>query len=176
MMPREAWANSRRPGKEQRFGLIGERWAMEQLESRGYRVRWLKDFQAPFDLVVNDILPIEVKIAHMKMRRVKRRQYRPAWAFRLQGGLPPEVEHIVIAICVEEDGSHTPFIIPGVWLAGKVRLVITSPPDTYSGYVSPGLRRWELVDEALARAARYNLSYSVALLAQQAPFAFPEMM
>lgn len=146
---------------EQQFGMVGELWAKAQLEARGYKVQHLDDFQAPFDLLVNDRLPVEVKIAHKRRYYVRKGYYRPAWEFKIRGGLDArEVDHVVIAICDTAQG-YIPFIIPGAWLVGKIYLRITSSPDVYAGYVSAGCRNWGLVDEVLAQVDSY--SHNIAL-------------
>jgi len=65
--------------KQQRFGLRAEQWATHYLAGLGYDARLMSRWTDSFDILVNGLLKVEVKISRPYQRQVRPGYYRPAW-------------------------------------------------------------------------------------------------
>lgn len=136
----------------QKFGLKGEIWALEQLKTLGYQAQLISGFFANIDIMLESLLPVEVKIASQTLRQVRAGYHRPCWQFDLSRCLPTKRDWLLIAICEDERGRLWPYVIYSGFLAGRsTRLQITSHPAHYSGWCSSHLNNWSLVSEVLSR-------------------------
>jgi hypothetical protein len=140
----------------QRYALDAERWTVEQLQARGYDAQLLPIWISPFDILINAILPCEVKIAKPKRQRAGRNGnvWRYRYQFKLSGN-HIDTDYVLIAICDTPDGWQ-PFIIPSWWIVGRQTLQITQlNPELYSGYVANAFNNWELIEIVLQKSLKY---------------------
>jgi hypothetical protein len=139
---------------EQEYGLSAEYWVAEQLQQKGYDANIISSYFAHYDIVVNGMLAVEVKISRQKIRYVRHGYYRPVYWFDV-ARVPKYVDSVVITICDDNDTWY-PYVIPSWRLFGKSSLNITSHPTQYSGYVSCYLDKWHIIDLVLHRLAVKN--------------------
>jgi len=137
----------------QKFGIEGDRWIIEQLEARGYDVKFDPDFfREGFDYVVNG-LPTEGKIANATRRTrtwtnrsglVQERVYH-RWQWMVHHTSHQLTDWLLILVA--DDGQDRyPFIVPGGVLLDRNNIQITSHPTKYKGWLAQWLNRWEIID------------------------------
>jgi hypothetical protein len=152
---------STRLSARQRFGLHGEQWAAAQLASRGYTVRSISDWCADSDLLLEAVLPVEVKLSRPGIRWAHHNVWRENWLFDV-GRLPQTVDSLVILICEDGIGERWPYVVPSRELWGRSQVSITSHPSRYRGRLDRYLDNWPVVDQVLQqrrhRAGQLTLS------------------
>ena len=138
----------------QQFGLYGERWVSRKLNDLGYKVSMLPDFCHPAcDLIIEGILPCEVKLARATTR--KRKKSDGSWtAYRrwqwnvsaIQNG-----DKVLILIAQDYDSMLYPFIMPANVMEFRPHFQITSHPKKYTGLIAPFLNNWSVVKFLLSK-------------------------
>lgn len=148
--------------KEKKFGLQGERWAMEKLEKRGYQVTMVSDFFSDIDLVIDGVLACEVKIALPRVQRVRPGYWRHRWQFDCSR-LPQSVDSLVILIAEDTAGFRYPFCVPSYAIIGRGTKTptVTSHPLRYSGWLAEYRDSWSQVDSLLSLRQRQSGQYSL---------------
>jgi len=142
---------------EQKTGFIGEVWVSEQLQRRGYAVRMIPDWQAKScDLVINGILPVEVKTSTQRQRKYVTasgvvRHY--PW-FQANVSNFDFSDRLVIFVAIDLFQKNYPYIIPGAIAAQKTTITLSSHPTKYGGQWSPFLNNWQMVDYFLNQRYR----------------------
>jgi hypothetical protein len=134
--------------ERQKFGLVGEKWAVNQLKRRGYDARLISSFFANFDILIDGLLLCEVKLSRFYLRTVRKGYYRPTWHFDV-GRVPGNVDSLIILICEDEKGQWWPYIVPSWFLLGRSSVAITSHPSKYKGFLAKCLKNWSYVPEVL---------------------------
>lgn len=137
----------------QRVGLAGERWAAAQLAQRGYSVHSISDWCADSDLLLESILPVEVKIARPGRRWAHGSVWRTNWMFDV-ARLPQSVDSLAILICEDDQAARWPFVVPSWMLWGRATVSITSHPTRYRGRLAEYLHAWPVVDQVLDQRRR----------------------
>lgn len=155
-------------GAEQRLGLKGELWALDELAARGWQVRLCSDWLADVDLVLEGCVPVEVKLS-LPHRQSNGRRMRTRWEWDL-ARLPRTVDSLVILIARDEQGVNWPFIAPS-WLffgRGVKTAALTSHPLAYAqrgrGYLAPYFEAWSSVGQVVA--TRLRLAGQLSLFAE----------
>jgi len=140
--------------KRQRYGLRAEMWAVEQLTKRGYEAIPLRDFSDKVDILVNGLMPVEVKIRHSYLRKVKNGYRKPTWLFEVKRS-SHYTDSLFILIC--DDGVlWYPYIVPSWYFFGRCNVSITSHPNKYRGYVADCLGCWGNVADVLSKNKIYS--------------------
>lgn len=130
---------------KQRYGLKGEEWAASELRARGYEVKIISDWSDQYDLVVNGVLPVEVKQSRSYMRHVKPGYYKPTWCFDV-ARIPQDQDFLLLLIVEDQFGQFWPHLVPSFHAFGRKSIAITSHPRQYKGYWSEHLNRWSVID------------------------------
>jgi hypothetical protein len=137
----------------QRIGLRGEQWAAAQLSGLGYSVHSISDWCADSDLLLESILPVEVKLSRPGKRWAHHNVWRENWLFDV-ARLPQSVDSLVILICEDGIGERWPYVLPSWELWGRSQVSITSHPNRYKGRLDRYLENWPVVDQVLEQRRR----------------------
>lgn len=122
--------------KRKAVGTIGEHNAAYMLQKSGYQVSKSKPLHGDLRAIETDtgqIFYVEIKTA---------RQGRDGkWRFLLHkqdkyGQTNHRNTDVIILLATTDSGRMIPFVIPTPLLAHKHHAVITSHPETYSGWLS----------------------------------------
>lgn len=140
---------------KQRYGFGGEEWAAFELQSRGYEVKVISNWSDQFDLVVNGILPVEVKRSRAYMRQVRPGYYKPTWCFDV-ARMPQDQDFLLILICEDQFGQFWPHLVPSFHAFARHTIAITSHPRQYKGLWSQHLNRWSVIDWLINIRQQYN--------------------
>ena len=130
---------------KQHYGLRGEEWAASELGSRGYEVKVISDWSDQYDLVVNGVLPVEVKISRFCMRQVRPGYRRATWFFDV-ARIPQDQDFLLLLIAEDQFGQFWPHLVPSFHVFGRSTIAITSHPRQYKGFWSAALNRWSVID------------------------------
>ena len=150
--------------QQQRVGLAGEMWAMDQLQARGHQVHLLSDWFSDVDLMINSILPCEVKLARPRWHRAHGHYWRKRWQFDT-GRMPANVDSLAILICEDDSGERWPYLVPS-WLIWPRRTIqITSHPKRYRGRLAGCLNNWANVELVLNERRKRAGQLTLPLLA-----------
>jgi hypothetical protein len=95
----------------------------------GYFPRLVSSY-APFDILVNENIRIEVKTAH----RSKRGYYK--FALYKKNHADHTHSDIIILLCIDDDNIVYPYIVPTRVLFHNKHFAITSHPLSYKGILS----------------------------------------
>jgi hypothetical protein len=131
----------------QRFGLVSEKRVTNELMSRDFICTWPSDFNARYDVMVNDCLPIHVKAARARRHKAGRRGtvVRNRWQFRVSNiNLNRPAIVIFVAWCPTRLYWY---IVPteDLLLKGVKSINITSHPEHFSGWLDQYRDRWDLI-------------------------------
>lgn len=137
----------------QRLGLAGEQWAARQLQALGHTAQPVADWLADVDLIIDSILPCEVKLARPRWQYVRAGYRRLRWQFDV-ARLPVGVDSLVILICETADGEHYPYLVPSWLLWDRKTIQITSHPRKYQGRLAGYLNAWSNVELVLNERRR----------------------
>lgn len=130
--------------KDQKFGIVGERWVYEQLRRRGHNPRFIKDFfNSGCDLLIDD-LPVEVKSARLTLRKYRGRLY-PRWQWCIKPTSHQKSEWLLVALA-HVGKQIVPYLVPGSLVAARPHLQLTSPPDRYRGWLAAFREEWDMVE------------------------------
>jgi len=130
--------------KRQKFGLHGELWAKDQLEAMGHEARLITDFCDFYDLIVDDCLPVEVKISRQNHRYIRPGYYRPYFTFDVSR-IPRNQDSVVILVCQDMQHQLWPYVVPS-WFIGNRQCVVISHPKVYTGRYFDWRDKWEAVE------------------------------
>lgn len=139
-----------RLSKQQRFGLEGELWAADQIESLGYNVKHLSDFFDDYDLLIDGQLPVEVKTARRRSRTVRPGYYRPTYWFDTSNLSQHIGDFLIVLICKDPFDASYPFVCPSWMFMGRMTVSITSHPYHYRGMYAEYLDAWEMIDQLVS--------------------------
>lgn len=145
-------------GREQYYGLQGERYALLQLLDRGYDARLVSDFFSDVDIIVDGLLRVEVKTAAAHWHKAKAGVWRARWQFNLTR-LSREGDYVVICLCEVPNGRDrfNAFVIPSALLLpmGRRHLQITSNPAAFKGWASTYREQWQVIEQMLQRVRHH---------------------
>lgn len=138
----------------QKFGAIGEGFALSELHQRGIEAKPIPQVYAKGDLLITgQQSPV---ICEVKTARITRRQVRPGyWVNRYQffvGNLNQNIDHVVILVCVDNNGQAAFFVVPSWEFFGRSHTTI-SDPDRYQGRLAKYRDAWFVVNLVAARRA-----------------------
>lgn len=147
----------------QRLGLAGERWAAEHLQALGYTAHLVGNWLADVDIIIDSILPCEVKLARPRWQFVRAGYRRLHWQFDV-ARLPAGVDSLVILIC-EAAGELYPYLVPSWLLWDRKTIQITSHPTRYHGRLAGYLNDWSQVETVLSQRRRMTGQLALPLFA-----------
>jgi hypothetical protein len=153
-----------RPGQQfkttQKFGSRLEQWAARQLTQLGHTARLVSDFFAPFDILIDDCLPCEVKAARPYRHHNGKGVWRLRWQFDLQRGLDPRQADFIYILIAVDGSDRYPFIIPSAWAYHRSTAILTSHPRHYRGWLAGGLDAWQHVNMVKAWRMKFQAHIS----------------
>jgi len=118
------------------FGRLAEQKVAYELHKRGHEVAF-QGYRAPFDLLVDGRLRVEVKASRWHQQRGGRRRY------RYQANIRNEAD-VVVFCCVNGDFHF--FVIPAVAVGERRHLCVRRyDPGEYEGQWSEWLGAWDVV-------------------------------
>ena len=126
------------------FGVLGEFLVLNKLANLGYNTDW-KGGHNEYDILVDDKLRVEVKIASLDEKRNR-------FQFSMCRNLDRLNADIAILVCWIDDEHYWCYVIPaGKIPSGQKKIDITSHPDSYQGKWSRWIDAWHVVDTILRR-------------------------
>jgi len=140
---------------KQRYGFGGEEWASVELRARGYEVKVISDWCDQYDLIINGVLPVEVKRSRSYMRHIRPGYYRPTWCFDV-ARIPQDQDFLLLLIAEDDYGQFWPHLVPSFHAFGRHSIAITSHPRIYKGHWSAALKRWSVIDWLINIRERLN--------------------
>ncbi len=96
------------------FGWAGERWLVDMLNSRGFEAVRSTAVKAPFDVMVNGLVRVDVKTA----RAARYHRKRPAWHYRI--GKVVQADLVVLVRMDENDCLFIPW-----WECGTTNITVS---------------------------------------------------
>lgn len=144
--------------ENQRYGFQAEEWVLGKFEAYDYEARLTSTWTDRLDIIVEGVMPVEVRVRRQYMRTVRTGYYRPSWMFKANYASLPffvtKKDMLFVLICEDNEGKWHPFFIPS-WEIGSRRCVsITSHPDKYGGRWADFRDDWSQVDCVLERCQR----------------------
>lgn len=140
---------------KQRYGNIGEEWALAEFQSRGYEARLISDYYANYDILLNGLLPVEVKLSRAYLRKVKPGYYSPTWCFDT-ARIDPKEDYLIMLICQDSFNQFYPYLVASHLIQGRQTIGITSHPKKYKGHWANTLNRWSVIDWLICTRQRFN--------------------
>ena len=138
----------------QQFGLHWEIYALAECQKRGYGAKLMPHFFECYDILLEEILPVEVKASRPSRRWVRPGYSRPRWIFDLRGGLNPRKEiFLYILIAVAQDIPYL-YLVPSWLMRQRQSVTLTSHPLRYGGYLTADRDNWAIVGWRLAERRR----------------------
>lgn len=135
----ETWAKKlglQRKNSESGLGIRFERIICDVLEKKGFQCG-LTSVKAPYDILVNGKVKIDVKVARKSKVRSS-----DVYSFRL--AKPMQTCDVYIAVCLgESDDVQKTYIIPSNILTGKTQLCVGINKSKYDKY----LEKWEIISK-----------------------------
>lgn len=144
-----------RQSARQRYGNIGEQWALAEFKARGHEARLISDYFDQFDILVNGVLPVEVKISRSYMRKVRPGYYSPTWCFDT-ARVSTQQDYLLLLICEDKFNQFYPYLIASHLAQGRQTISITSHPRSYKGFWANTLNRWSVIDWLICTRQRLN--------------------
>lgn len=144
-----------RMSTKQSYGHKGELWALCELQYRGYETRLISRWTDQYDILVNGVLPVEVKLSHSYMRSVRPGYKSPTWAFDV-ARTPQDQDFLLMLICEDQFGQFWPYLIPSWQIQGRHGITITSDPRFYKGHWAESLNRWSNVPWLINIRQQFN--------------------
>jgi hypothetical protein len=132
-------------------------WAKDKFEAQGYEAESYSRWTDKFDLLLNGILPVEVKRSRSYMRHVRPGYKVATWHFDV-GRVPQDQDFLILLICEDEQGAHYPYLIPSWQIHGRHSVSITSHPERYKGYWAGSLNNWSATERLIELREQYNQS------------------
>lgn len=134
---------------EQKFGYSGELFVADKLKELGYDVYMPPDFSnAGYDILVNGILQVEVKISG-KNARVRGSKVYQKYAWKLCS--VDTSDRVLVLIAEDSKGLRHSFVMPGAVMGDRLKFEINSHPTKYGGIIAPFLECWDVVDFLLKK-------------------------
>lgn len=129
------------------FGASVEQWVAEQMNHRGIPARLRPRWSDSFDLTVDGAqpIPVEVKAAHKRQRRVRPGYYAPEWRWHV-GNIDASQDHLLALVAEDDAGRRWLFLAPSWAAFGRVGLSITRHPTEYRGRLAQYLGNWGIID------------------------------
>ena len=143
--------------RSQKFGLMAEKFICTELIERGHTANLVSDFNAPFDILVNDFLPVEVKAAKVTYRKVRHNYYRRRYQFKLTSKLQRQ-DYLFCLVAVDDNGELFTFVIPSAFIGDRQTISLTSHPNSYKGQWSKYLNAWNWIDQVTSWRIKYQQS------------------
>lgn len=135
--------------RKQWIGLCGERWVAGQIEQMGLRCRLLPDYmQAGADLIVEERLLVEVKIARPTIRKVRNKSGTISVSTRWQWDVSSVkclAATVLILVAEDHDRICHPYVLPAWIMADRSQFQITSHPIKYTGLLADFLYNWDVL-------------------------------
>lgn len=116
------------------LGLRYEQVAIDMLQANGFECRWTS-VKHPYDILVNDVLKIDVKVSRETMVRGCK-----VFSFRLAKSM--QTCDLYICFCVEGDSVAKTLLIPSQVVSGNVQLCLGAKNSKYNKYQD----RWDYVE------------------------------
>jgi hypothetical protein len=140
--------------RSQKLGLMGEKFIASELTDRGYTANLVSDFNASFDILVNDSLPIEVKVA----KRTSRDRGRERYQFKLTSKLHRQ-DYIFCLVAIDDNGELFTFVIPSAFIGDRQTISLTShPANSYKGQWAKFLNAWDWLPVVSTWRTKYQQS------------------
>lgn len=127
------------------FGQEIELLVRSELRRQGYRVEWT-GFNAPFDLLVDGELRVEVKGSRVAYKPTSRN-------YRYQAQIRNDQADVLVMVCVDEDGANHFFVIPSNKFRTGNLSITHRDPIKYGGRWSKFYGAWDAIRDALAGAS-----------------------
>ena len=140
---------------KQRYGNIGEEWALAEFKARGHEARLISNYYDQFDLLIDSQLPVEVKLSRAYLRKVRPGYYVPTWCFDT-ARINREQDYLLLLICEDQYQQFWPYLVPSFFIQNRQTIGITSHPRKYKGYWSDSLNRWSVIDWLINIRQHYN--------------------
>jgi len=136
--------------RSQAVGYRAEQWIGEQLEARGYHVKFDPDwFNKGFDLTINGI-PCEVKFANRTDRFYRNQAGLQVVYPRWQFCICPTSHHMqndwLLILIAQAGYERYIYIVPGALVNNRTHIQLTQHPLKYRGWIAQYLNRFELID------------------------------
>lgn len=139
----------------QKIGQMGELWALTEFLARGYEARLISQWTDKFDIILNDLLPVEIKFSRPSWRTVRPGYKVQAWFFDL-ARIPQDQDFLLMLIVQDGFGQYWPYLVPSCHAFGRGTISITSHPRQYKGFWSAALNRWSVIDWLINIRQQYN--------------------
>lgn len=130
---------------KQRYGAKGELWALSEFQARGHEARLMTDWTDQYDILVNGLLPVEVKLSRSYLRKVRPGYYAPTWCFDT-ARIAKEQDYLLLLICEDQFSQFWPYLVASHLVQGRQTIAITSHPRLYRGQWASTLNRWSVID------------------------------
>jgi len=144
-----------RQSAAQRYGNIGEDWALAEFQARGHEARLISNYFDQFDILIDGVLPVEVKLSRSYLRKVRPGYYAPTWCFdtaRIAKGQ----DYLLLLICEDQYKQFWPYLVPSFFVGDRQTIGITSHPRKYKGYWADSLSRWSVIEWLINIRQHYN--------------------
>lgn len=129
----------------QRYGHKGELWALTEFQARGYEAHLITQWSNQYDIVLNGLLPVEVKLSRQIWRTVRPGYKRQFWSFDV-ARIPQDQDFLLLLIAEDGFGQFWPHLVASCYAFGRSTISITSHPRQYKGFWSACLNRWSVID------------------------------
>lgn len=134
-----------RMSTRQGYGQKGELWALTEFQARGHEARLVSGWFDKFDIVLNGVLPVEVKISRSCWRTIRPGYKRQTWFFDV-ARIPQDQDFLLLLICEDSFGQFWPYLVASCYVFGRRTISITSHPRQYKGRWAETLNRWSVID------------------------------
>lgn len=139
----------------QAYGQKGELWALTEFQARGHDARLITQWTDKYDIVVDDILPVEVKLSRPTWRTIRPGYKRQTWFFDV-ARIPQDQDFLLLLIAEDGFGQFWPHLVPSFHVFGRKTISITSHPRQYKGFWSEALNRWSVIDWLINIRQQFN--------------------
>jgi len=144
---------------KQRYGNVGEQWALAEFKARGHEARLISNYFADYDILIDGGLPVEVKLSRTYLRKIRPGYYAPTWCFDT-ARIKPDHDYLVMLICQDNFNQFYPYLIPSFFVQGRQTIAITSHPKQYRGRWADSLNRWSVIEWLINIRQHYNQQLS----------------
>lgn len=144
-----------RMSAKQSYGHKGELWALAEFQARGYDARLISQWTDKYDIVLNGVLPVEVKRSRSYMRKVRCGYYMPTWCFDT-ARIAQAQDYLLLLIVEDEFNQFWPYLVASCFVQGRQTIAITSHPRRYKGFWADSLNRWSVIDWLIHIRQRLN--------------------
>jgi len=130
--------------RDQKTGLKGQLWAVNQLKQRGYQVDCTDT-----NIIINQQLNCIIKTSTLNFytKEVKGKSYNyQRWCWSTVG---INTDNDLLILLAYHGGRYYPFIMPSAWATGRSSFQISTHPTNHKGILAPALDNWAWVDYLL---------------------------